>query len=189
MLIKLDSIFLKKEFFPAPTNNMRIGRLKLSIGNRPASRFAISIRMTTGNRSSQRRRSRLRKKMIREVGLIGYIRLQKTKKPPKKQYATTQISLKAQSLDANEIPVRIFAWGFHCLWVIACWLVANDKSINQHCYWMDGVQEQRIKPPCHTGAVLTVKDKIVSQYRIIHNHHNQIAISNSRSYSIAQPSR
>lgn len=72
---------------------------------RPSSRSAISNRMTTGNRNSQRRRSNLRKKMIRKVGLIGYIRQQKTKKSPKKRYATTQISLKAQGLDTNGFPM------------------------------------------------------------------------------------
>lgn len=61
--------------------------------------------------------------MIRAVGLIGFTHLLKTRKLPKKRYATTQISQKAQSLDTNGIPVRIFAWGFPYLWAMVYLLI------------------------------------------------------------------
>lgn len=67
--------------------------------------------------------------MSRKDDLIGFSHLLKTRKQSNKQSVSTQISPKAQSLDTNEIPVRIFAWGFSANRVV---LISHDYQF-LHC--------------------------------------------------------
>ena len=65
----------------------------------------------------------------------------------------------------------------------------NNSGINQQTDWMDGVQQECEKPPCKSGSIAAIEDKIVAQYGIIDYHHNQIAWRGSRSDPVAQPCR
>ena len=60
----------------------------------------------------------------------------------------------------------------------------NNQGINQQTDWIDGVQQQYEKPPCQSGSIAAIEDKIVAQYGIIGKHHYQVAKRNSRSDSV-----